>query len=85
MTKIRATAKCPLCKWNLTKYFESSQEVLDLVHKANETIDPMLIGHMKNHKSISDLLSEAAKELPISQEPHNGFRGSFDLKYQEVR
>lgn len=85
MTTIVATAECPNCKWKLFETFQSEQEVIDLVHAANKTVDPMLLEHIKSHKSISLLLSEAAKEVPMSQDSHKGFRGSFGLKYQEIK
>lgn len=84
MTKIRATAKCPSCRWKLLEFFESDQEVLDLVHMANETVDQILIDHVKSHEAFSIFLKEASKESPIIKDSHNGFRGSFDLKYQEI-
>jgi hypothetical protein len=85
MTKIQATAKCPSCKWKYFDTFESEQPVLDLVHTVNTTtVDHILLDHMKSHKAISTFILEAAKEVPIDHKSHNGFRGSFDLRYKEL-
>lgn len=85
MTKIKATAKCPSCKWKFFEIFESDQEVIDLVHTANKTVDPTLLSHLKTHESVSQFLEEASKEVTIVRDSHKGFRGSFSLKYEEVR
>jgi hypothetical protein len=84
MTKVQATAKCPSCKWKYFNTFESDQSVLDLVHTANKTVDDILLDHMKSHEAISTFILEAAKEIPVDHKPHNGFRGSFDLRYKEL-
>lgn len=86
MTKVQATANCPSCTWELCEFFESNQEVLDLVHESNKTVDSILLEHMKTHKSVAQFLSYALEDQkPFEEKPHIGFRGSFNLQYKELR
>lgn len=86
MTKVQATANCPSCKWSFSEVFESNQEVLDLVHESNKTVDHTLLDHMKTHKSVAQFLSYALEDQkPVKEKPHMGFRGSFNLQYKELR
>lgn len=85
MTRLKATANCPSCKWKFFKVFEAEQDPVDLAHSANQEVDVILLDHIKTHDAISQLLQEASKEVPIVRDSHKGFRGSFNLKYEELR
>ena len=86
MTRVQATAKCPSCKWKFFQIFEYNLSAIELIHKVNSEVDSKLLNHLKEHSTISEFLSFATVDQSVRKESsQKNFRGSFDLRYKELR
>ena len=76
-----ASAECPSCKWKMRLPIDTEGSLEESIKLANEIVDPMLTNHIKEHEAIAAFLQEAGA---IPDKTINNFRGSFNLRYQEV-